>query len=83
MNSKIRVVTNGLMGHNVRVYFIQEDGSQVDISAHVRGVDLSIHVGETNRARLDVLVDEVEVEAEVLSPKDVTTLADRVRRYAA
>jgi hypothetical protein len=61
---KVRVVSEG-MGHRSQVFFVPDDGDEVEISHAVTGAELRLDVGDVNRALLQVIVVGSDVTAEV------------------
>lgn len=52
----LRIVNETGMGHDTRVYSIDSNGSETEITKPLTGVDVRVRVGEPNSADLHVLV---------------------------
>ena len=65
MRHHIRIESHENVVRDAKVYYIKEDGEEVDISRCVTGVDLHLHVGDAASASLHVLFVENDVTAEV------------------
>lgn len=66
MRGRIRLVSRGdIAGRETPVVYVAHDGTETDISSCVQNVEAYLRVGSLSRARLDVLLYECEVEAEV------------------
>ena len=55
--SRIRVNAVGEMGHRSKVTYIDDDGTETDISSCMTGVDVSIRVGDVNRVTCHAIMD--------------------------
>ena len=89
---RIRVETDGYVGHCTHVFYLTDDGEEVDISPIITGVDLKIRVGDVNTAVVTALFAGGAINAELeefivkdlrpdLGVKDVTTFLSGWRRW--
>ena len=65
MKNRIRVESDQNVVTNAKIFFVPEEGDEVDISKCVTGVDLHLHVGEASRATLHVILVDGYVTAGV------------------
>lgn len=67
--SRIRIESDGPMGHDARVFVLGEDAdgneTKTEISRHCTGARLNLDVGKPNTASLDVIIVGCAVTAEV------------------
>lgn len=92
----IRIVAGGVFGHQTRVIFTDSEGEETDISNVCKAVSFDIRVGEINRATVELVKVEGEVEAELVDLvvervkprwwrhrlRDVTALGHLVDKWA-
>lgn len=64
-SSHLRVVADDLLGHNARVYYVARDGTEMEISDIVTGLELNVKLGagEMNTATLETIAVKVDVRA--------------------
>jgi hypothetical protein len=62
---RIRIESNDVMSHNARVFYVDSDGTETDISHCCRGVDLHIDVNERTTATLHVISATGHVSADL------------------
>jgi len=65
MKPQIRIDNDGVMGHQTRIFFIDKEGNETEISAACRSVSLDLNVGEVNRARVEMIKVGGNVRAEL------------------
>jgi hypothetical protein len=97
MAARIRIEAADIMGGSTRVFYVDEDGTETDISRVCTGVDIHIDVREPNTATLSVLFVESHASAELTdllvtkvtgrrpwwkrTLREVTAFGSRSRRY--
>lgn len=61
--ASVRIENDSVMAHFTRVVHIADDGTETDISSVCQDIKLHLHVGDANRATVQL----IKVQADVLS----------------
>jgi hypothetical protein len=65
VRNRIRIESHQNIVTDAKIFYVQDDGSEVDISRCVTGVDVRLHVGEASTATLNVILVDVDAQAEL------------------
>jgi hypothetical protein len=65
MSSRIRIESRGDVVTDDKVFFIQDDGSEVDISNCIQGYELHGQLGEVRRVTLNAIFIQGHVTADL------------------
>lgn len=65
MKPSVRIVADGLVGHQARVDLLNEEGEVIDWLRGVTRVDLTLDVNEVNKATLHLIAVNAETDAQI------------------
>jgi hypothetical protein len=65
VRNRIRIESHENVVTDARIFYVPEEGEEVDISRCVQGIDLHLHVGEISRASLHCILVDGDVTAEI------------------
>jgi hypothetical protein len=94
---RIRIDSPDGLAHNARVFYVDDDGEETDISNAVTGIRVNMNVGDVTTATLDMICVAGNVRAELAEVtvrelrmrkptwrrrlREATSFLDRERRY--